>query len=192
MFRFLQPQRRGIGFQSLGLVAADCGKGSKDGRAQNKLSHEKKDRALVAVSSEGIVTHASQPKKRRSCSPTGTPAFGTEYQRSPPRKSFGSRTPPRVASHLVCSNCLLLPPGAAQFSRIEIGDRRRRVFDASPVSTKYRSTSTKLLPAKHSGGHLRLASPAWRPSQMQPVLAIPWASREPVGATEAKVRGSSS
>lgn len=121
MFRFLQPQRRGIGFQSLGLVAADCGKGSKDGRAQNKLSHEKKDRALVAVSSEGVVTHASQTKKRRSCSPTGTPAFGTEYQRSPPRKSFGSRTPPRVASHLVCSNCLCSLLGRHSFfaSRLE-------------------------------------------------------------------------
>ncbi|UKZ64536.1 uncharacterized protein TrAtP1_005752 [Trichoderma atroviride] len=88
---------------------------------------------------------------------------------------------------------LPLPPTwGGTVSRIEIGDRRRRVFDASLAATKYRSTSTKLLPAKHSGGHLRLASPAWRPSQAQPVPAIPWTSHEPVGAAEAKVRGASS
>lgn len=122
------------------------------------------------------MTHASQTKRRRSCSPTGTPAFGTRQDSIRDRHPANHLVPePRLKSQVTWSApTASAPTWGGTVSRIEIGDRRRRAFDASLVTTKYRSTSTtKLLPAKHSGGHLRLASPVWRPSQVQPVPAIP-------------------
>lgn len=124
----------------------------------------------MAVSCEGVVTHASQTKTRRSCSPTGSPAFGTEYQRWPPRKTFGSRTPRQVASHLVCSNCLLLPPGAAQFlaSRLETHGVESSIL--ALLATKYRSTLPSFGRPSIAAGtfdslHLLGAPPKCSPSQ---------------------------
>jgi hypothetical protein len=99
------------------------------------------DRALVAVSSEGVGTHASQTR-RRSCSPTGTPAFGTEYQEIATPQIIWLQWFQNPASSRKSPGLLQLPPlppGAAQFlaSRLETDGVESSML--ALVATKYRS-----------------------------------------------------
>ncbi|PTB39886.1 uncharacterized protein TrAFT101_005077 [Trichoderma asperellum] len=110
-----------------------------------------------------------QSRRGESCSSTGSPAFGTEISviATPQIIRFQNPASTRRKSPGLLQ-LPLLPPGAAQFlaSRLEMDG----VVDASLVTTRYRSTSTKLYGLSIAAGtydslHLLGTPPKASPSQ---------------------------
>lgn len=103
------------------MVTADCGIRPQRRPGSQQALTRKEDRALVAVSSEGVVTHASQTKRRRSCSPTGTPSFWHRISEIATPQTIWFQNPASSRKSPGLLQLPLLPPGAAQFlaSRLE-------------------------------------------------------------------------